>query len=180
MASTRIEPGRPCATLTAGDCSSGSTTRPSSGPSRSAARSSIRRARATMILRKELESLLANDGLSLLEESVLDVAARDLVSDVRHRGWDGRFVATRSSPSLAQEAWATSIARAIRSLGREVAIKVLPDEVSSDPERLQTSRTRGPHPRRAQSSEHRHAARPREARGSSLSRHGARSGGDAR
>ena len=87
-------------------------------------------------LRHEVESLLANDGASLLDRSALDVAAREMAQQVTP-SWVGRTIRNYEILALlGAVGWARSIARATRSLGREVALKLLPREVSRDPERL--------------------------------------------
>ena len=63
-------------------------------------------------------------------------------------------VRTKSSPRSAPVAWARCIARRDTKLERDVAIKVLPDTVARDPERLARFE-REANPRRAESSEHR-------------------------
>jgi serine/threonine-protein kinase len=97
-------------------------------------------------LRKEVESLLARDDERALDEPALDLAAREIAA--RQRA--ARAGAGHETPSL--------VGRRLRSyevlsllgaggmgevyrardttLGREVALKLLPRELSSDPERL--------------------------------------------
>ena len=64
-------------------------------------------------------------------------------------------------------------------LGREVAIKVLPEAAAGDADQLAPLRTRGPCRGGSQPSEHRHHLRDRRARGHALHRDGAGRGPDA-
>ncbi len=87
-------------------------------------------------LRREVESLLANDGASLLEKSALDVAARAMAQQDTP-SWVGRTIRNYDILSLVGVGGMGEVYRARdRSLGREVALKLLPHEVSKDPERL--------------------------------------------
>ena len=79
-------------------------------------------------LRRELESLLANEGPSFLEKSALGVAARDM--DLTASSIGRRIGGYEVSRCSAPAAWARYIARRDISLGREVALKLLPREVA--------------------------------------------------
>jgi eukaryotic-like serine/threonine-protein kinase len=86
-------------------------------------------------LRNELESLLAHDGLSLLDESALDIAARSIVEQEPARV--GQTIRHFEILALLGTGGMGEVYRARdRSLGREVAIKFLPESLSQDPERL--------------------------------------------
>jgi eukaryotic-like serine/threonine-protein kinase len=88
-------------------------------------------------LRDELESLLANDGPSLLERSALDVAALDMRQQPVTPSWVGRTIRNYEILALIGAGGMGEVYRARdRSLGREVALKLLPHDVSADPERL--------------------------------------------
>jgi len=87
-------------------------------------------------LRHELESLLANDGASLLEKSALDVAARQDAQSATP-SWVGRTIRHYDILALIGAGGMGEVYRARdTSLGRDVALKLLPREVSADPERL--------------------------------------------
>jgi serine/threonine protein kinase/Tol biopolymer transport system component len=87
-------------------------------------------------LRHEVESLLANDGGSLLDRSALDVAARDMAQQDAP-SWVGRTIRNYDILALVGVGGMGEVYRARdRSLGREVALKLLPHDVSKDPERL--------------------------------------------
>ena len=87
-------------------------------------------------LRHEVESLLANDGGSLLDKSALDVAARAMAQQDTP-SWVGRTIRNYDILSLVGVGGMGEVYRARdRSLGREVALKLLPHEVSKDPERV--------------------------------------------
>src|SRR4029453_12878820 len=77
-----------------------------------------------------------NDGASLLDKSALDVAAREMAQqDVP--SWVGRTIRNYDILSLVGVGGMGEVYRARdRSLGREVALKLLPYEVSKDPERV--------------------------------------------
>ena len=85
-------------------------------------------------LRRELESLLANEGPSFLEKSALGVAARDMHLTA---SWIGRRIGGYEVLALLGAGGMGEVYRARDiSLGREVALKLLPREVARDPDRL--------------------------------------------
>jgi len=87
-------------------------------------------------LRREVESLLANDGASLLDRSALGVAAREMTQQVTP-SWVGRTIRSYEILALIGAGGMGEVYRARdRSLGPEIALKLLPREVSSDPERI--------------------------------------------
>ena len=85
-------------------------------------------------LRRELESLLANEGPSFLEKSALGVAARDMHLTA---SWIGRRIGGYEVLALLGAGGMGEVYRARDiSLGREVALKLLPRELARDPDRL--------------------------------------------
>ena len=86
------------------------------------------------VLRRELDSLLANEGPSFLEKSALGVAARDMHLTA---SWIGRRIGGYEVLALLGAGGMGEVYRARDiSLGREVALKLLPREVARDPDRL--------------------------------------------
>ena len=81
-------------------------------------------------LRNEVESLLANDAGSLLDRSVLDVAARGMSLQVT-QSWVGRTIRNYDVLALVGVGGMGEVYRARDTkLGREVALKLLPTEVA--------------------------------------------------
>ncbi len=87
---------------------------------------------------------------------------------------------TRSSRRSAREGWARSSARGTRRLGREVAIKILPERLADNAHALAQIRARGPGGRGAFASEHPRDPRFRARRRSRLRGHGTARGRIAR
>ncbi len=86
-------------------------------------------------LRRDVESLLAADGDGFLEEPALDLAARDLAKD--GTSFVGRRLGGYEVLALLGAGGMGEVYRAQdTTLGREVALKLLPRELSSDPDRL--------------------------------------------
>jgi len=87
-------------------------------------------------LRREVESLLAHDGGEFLKEPALDLAAREL-SRSATESFVGRRLRSYEILALIGEGGMGEVYRARdTTLGREVALKLLPREFSADPERL--------------------------------------------
>jgi len=87
-------------------------------------------------LRSEVESLLADEGGGFLEEPALDMMARELAQNGT-RSFIGRRLGSYEVLSLIGAGGMGEVYRARdTTLGREVALKLLPRELSADPERL--------------------------------------------
>ncbi len=87
-------------------------------------------------LRREVESLLASDGDTFLREPALDVAARQAGRE-GIRSFVGRRLGSYEVLSLLGVGGMSDVFRARdTTLGREVALKLLPRELAADPERL--------------------------------------------
>ena len=87
-------------------------------------------------LRRDVESLLAQEGEGFLEEPALDVAARALARETTP-SLVGRRIRSYEVLSLVGAGGMGEVYRARdTTLGREVALKLLPREFSSDAERL--------------------------------------------
>jgi len=87
-------------------------------------------------LRREVESLLALGEASLLEEPAIDVAARAAARRA-DRAWIGERIASYEILSLLGAGGMGEVYRARdTTLGREVAVKLLPRELAADPDRL--------------------------------------------
>jgi serine/threonine protein kinase len=86
-------------------------------------------------LLRDVESLLAAGADGFLEEPALDVAARDLAQD--GASFVGRRLGSYEVLALLGAGGMGEVYRAQdTTLGREVALKLLPRELSSDPDRL--------------------------------------------
>jgi len=87
-------------------------------------------------IRRELESLLANDGQGLLARSAMGLAAADMTRPVQP-SWVGRTLRAYKIVALVGAGGMGEVYRARDvSLGREVALKLLPHQLSADPERV--------------------------------------------
>ena len=86
-------------------------------------------------LRHDVESLLAQEGARFLEEPALDLAARELAQDATRSRIGSRLGAYEILSLLGAGGMGEVYRARDTTLGREVAVKLLPRELAADPAR---------------------------------------------